>query len=225
MNRLPKAALALAGLLVFAGCNDLPTQQTSAFGDQAVAERPAQPSAMGANAAPAPSGQTIADIAIGAGFTELVGALAYVDSELGTSLIELVADGTDQYTVFAPTNEAFGELYGLLSVVLGTPVTGITDLPAEVVLDVLLYHVVEGRRAANSVVPPRGERTITPVLGETFRVRTNGTIRDGLTGIRETDARVQAAAGLANLSASNGIVHVIDQVIVPPSVVAAITGG
>jgi uncharacterized surface protein with fasciclin (FAS1) repeats len=225
MHRRATPALALAGLLVFAGCTDLPTQQTSAFSDQAVAERPAQASAGAANAAPAPSDQTIADIAIGAGFTELVGALAYVDGELGTNLIELVADGTDQYTVFAPTNAAFQELYGLLSVVLGGPVGGITDLPAEIVLDVLLYHVVEGRRAANSVVPARGERTMTPVLGETFGVRTDATIRDGLTGVRQTDAAIQAAAGLANLSASNGIVHVIDQVIVPPSVVAAITGG
>lgn len=225
MHRFPLPAFALAGLLVFAGCTDLPTQQTSAPADHAVAEWPAQAATAAASAAPAPSDQTIADIAVGAGFTELVGALVYVDAELGTGLLELVADGTDQYTVFAPTNEAFQELYGLLSVVLGGSVGGITDLPAEIVLDVLLYHVVEGRRAANSVVPARGERTITPVLGETFGVRTNATIRDGLTGVRASDATIQAAAGLANLSASNGIVHVIDHVIVPPSVVAAITGG
>jgi hypothetical protein len=97
---------------------------------------------------------------------------------------------------------------------------GITAVPAEVVLDVLLYHVAEGRRAANSVLPRQGVRTITPLLGETFQVRTNGTIRDGLTGVRESDATIVAA----DISASNGIIHVISEVIVPPSIVAALTG-
>ena len=84
--------------------------------------------------------------------------------------------------------------------------------------DVLFYHVAEGRRAANSVLPRNGERKITPLLGETFSVRTNGTIRDGLTGLRD-----DAAIAAPNISASNGIIHVITQVIVPPSVVAALT--
>ena len=169
-------------------------------------------------AAPAPGSDPIAAIAIDAGFSELVGALVYVDEELETELVDLFLNGTDQYTVFAPTNDAFEDLYGLLSVVLDTEIDEITDVPAPVVLDVLLYHVAEGRRAANSVVPLRGERTITPLLGETFDVRTDGTIRDGLTGLRD-----DAAIGPANISASNGVIHVIDQVIVPPSVVAALT--
>jgi uncharacterized surface protein with fasciclin (FAS1) repeats len=76
-------------------------------------------------------------------------------------LVDLFLNGTDQYTVFAPTNEAFENLYEAL-----TEIEGITDLPAELVLDVLLYHVVEGRRAANSVVPPVRSRTITTLLGK-----------------------------------------------------------
>ncbi len=170
-------------------------------------------------AAPAPASPSIAEIAIGGGYDELVSALLYVDEKLDAGLVDLFLNGTDQYTVFAPTDAAFEELYGLLSVVLGTPIDSIDDLPAPVVLDVLQYHVVEGRRAANSVVPPRGERTITPLLGETFDVRSNGTIEDGLTGLRD-DARIVAP----NNSASNGIVHVVDQVLVPPSVVAAVSG-
>jgi uncharacterized surface protein with fasciclin (FAS1) repeats len=168
---------------------------------------------------PAPGSASIAQIAIDAGFTQLVAALQYVDQELDAGLVNLFLNGTDQYTVFAPTDAAFQNLYGLLSQVLGATVDEITDVPAPVVLAVLQYHVAEGRRAANSVVPVRGERTITPLLGETFRVRTNGTIRDGLTGVRPADAAIIAA----NTSARNGIIHVIDQVIVPPSVVAALT--
>ena len=147
-------------------------------------------------------------------------ALAYVDTELDAGLIPLFLEGTDQFTVFAPTNEAFDDLYALLSVVLGAPVTDVTDLPAEVVLDVLFYHVAEGRRGANSVVPKRNVRTITPLLGESFAVRTDLTIEDGLTAL---EVRDDAQIVGADFTASNGIIHAIDQVIVPPSVVAALT--
>jgi uncharacterized surface protein with fasciclin (FAS1) repeats len=137
---------------------------------------------------------------------------------MNTGLIDLFLNGKDQYTVFAPTDGAFEDLYELLSAVLGADISAITDVPASVVKDVLFYHVAEGRRAANSVLPRNGERKITPLLGETFSVRTNGTIRDGLTGLRD-----DAAIAAPNISASNGIIHVITQVIVPPSVVRALT--
>ena len=167
---------------------------------------------------PAPGVDSIASIAVEGEFNELVSALVYVDTELETGVVDLFQNGTDQYTVFAPTDEAFGNLYALLSIVLDAEIAEITDVPAPVVLDVLLYHVTEGRRASNSVVPPRRIRTITPLLGETFAVRTDATIRDGLTGLRDDAAIVQA-----NTSARNGLIHVIDQVIVPPSVVAVLT--
>jgi uncharacterized surface protein with fasciclin (FAS1) repeats len=204
------APLALASALVLGACSD-------SIVEPEVFEAP---EAALAARAPAPGTDAIAAIAINAGFDELVGALVYVDEELDTGLVDLFLDGTDQFTVFAPTNQAFENLYELLSAVLGADIDEITDVPAGVVLDVLLYHVTEGRRAANSVLPPRGVRTIRPLLGETFQVRTNGTIRDGLTGIRPNDAAIVAA----NISASNGIIHVISEVIVPPSIVAALTG-
>jgi uncharacterized surface protein with fasciclin (FAS1) repeats len=153
------------------------------------------------NRAPAPGPDSIAEIAIGAGFTELVGALAYVDEELDAGLVDLFLNGTDQYTVFAPTNEAFEDLYGFLGI------TEISDLPPELVLDVLSYHVTEGRRAANSVVPPRMDRSITTLLGASFSVDRTGTI---------TDLFGQEAEILApNISASNGIIHVVDTVLLP----------
>ncbi|MEJ2205830.1 MAG: fasciclin domain-containing protein [Gemmatimonadota bacterium] len=161
---------------------------------------------------------SIAEIAIGRGFSELVGALSYVDEELNTGLVDLFLNGKDQYTVFAPTNTAFADLYALLRDVVDPGIDGITDVPATIVRDVLLYHVAEGRRGSNSVVPRNGERRIESLLGETFAVRTDGTIRDGLTGLRD-----DAAITGADNSARNGIVHVINQVIVPPSVVAALT--
>ena len=114
--------------------------------------------------------ESIAEIAIGAGFNELVAALSYVDAELDAGLVNLFLNGTDQYTVFAPTDDAFTALYGALGI------DGIQDLPAETVLKVLLYHVTEGRRAANSVVPKNGVRTIETLSGETFNVDNQGMI-------------------------------------------------
>jgi uncharacterized surface protein with fasciclin (FAS1) repeats len=153
------------------------------------------------NRAPAPGSDSIAEIASDAGFTELVGALAYVDDELDAGLVDLFLDGRDQYTVFAPTNEAFEDLYDFLGI------NEISDLPPELVLDVLLYHVTEGRRAANSVVPPRNPRTVTTLLGASFSVDNTGAI---------TDLFGQEAAIVApNISANNGIIHVVDTVLLP----------
>ena len=152
-------------------------------------------------AAPAPGPDSIAEIAIDAGFSELVGALVYVDEELDAGLVDLFLNGTDQYTVFAPTDEAFENLYESLEI------DEISDLPPELVLDVLLYHVTEGRRAANSVVPPIGNRVITTLLGETFMVNRDAVIKD----LFGQEANIVAA----NISASNGIIHVIDTVILP----------
>lgn len=152
------------------------------------------------NRAPAPGNSSIAGIAVNGGFNELVNALVYVDSELNTGLVDLFANGTDQYTVFAPTDQAFQNLYAALNV------SSITELPAPLVRDVLLYHVTEGRRAANSVVPKRGTREITTLLGSQFSVTPTGSIN----AIGNT-----ATITAANISASNGIIHVIDTVLLP----------
>ncbi len=216
MKRIAAPVLGLVGALTLGACTDSATELVSPEFSKAAAQRGSAESSR----APQPGSLSIAEIAIAEGFGELVGALQYVDAELETGLVDLFLNGRDQYTVFAPTDQAFENLYDLLSVVLSAEIDEITDVPAPVVLDVLFYHVTEGRRAANSVVPRsrEGVRTITSLLGETFDVRTDLSIKDGLTGLRE-DARIRDA----DISARNGIIHVIDQVIVPPSVVAAIT--
>lgn len=150
--------------------------------------------------APAPGEDPIALIAIEGGFGELVMALQYVDSELKAGLVDLFLNGTDQYTVFAPTDDAFFKLYEALGI------SGITELPAPLVLEVLLYHVTEGRRAANSVVPQRNYRQIETLLGERFKVNSQGVIKA---------IGSKATIESANISASNGIIHVIDTVLLP----------
>ena len=72
---------------------------------------------------------------------------------------------------------------------------------------VVSYHVTDGRRAANSVVPRNGFRTIETLLpGATFDVDSEGQIF----AVGNT-----ATIALPNVSASNGIIHAIDAVILP----------
>ena len=149
------------------------------------------------------SNMSIAEIALAddGEFDELVSALSYVDAELGTGLVDMFLNGTDQYTVFAPTDAAFEALYDMLQV------NDITEVDAQTVLNVLLYHVTEGRRAANSVVPPVNPRTIETLLeGATFSVDMNGKI-----WAVGNSAMIVAP----NVPASNGIIHVINAVILP----------
>ena len=124
----------------------------------------------------------------------------YVDNELNAGLVNLFLYGKDQYTVFAPTDDAFMGLYKALDI------EDISDLPATLVLDVLLYHVTDGRRAANSVVPKKNMKNIETLLEASFMVDNMGMI----TAIGNT-AKITAA----DISANNGIIHVIDAVILP----------
>jgi uncharacterized surface protein with fasciclin (FAS1) repeats len=144
----------------------------------------------------------IAQVAIAnGGFSQLVDAMMYVDQELNAGLVNLFMNGTDQYTVFAPTDAAFNNLYTALNI------PNIRALPASLVLSVLQYHVTEGRRGSNSVVPRNGSRTITTLLpNATFQVFPN--------------LQIEAVGNTANIiaadiPASNGIIHVIDNVLFP----------
>jgi uncharacterized surface protein with fasciclin (FAS1) repeats len=160
------------------------------------------------NRAPAPSNETIAEIVAGdPDYSLLLGALEYTG-------LTGVFTGGGQHTVFAPDDRAFGALVGAVAPLLDPevlaqegPFAAIDDLLGEgTVANVLLYHVADGRRAANSVVPPKGHRTISTLLGATFSVDTGGAI----TAVGSSGSIVAP-----NISASNGIVHGIDTVLLP----------
>lgn len=155
------------------------------------------------NAAPAPGDYTITELALNDDrFSELVTALLYVDEELDAGLVDLFNSNDDDFTVFAPNNAAFGRLYETLGV------DDITDLDPQLVADVLYYHVTNGRRAANSVVPPnsRNTKSIQTLLEEKFMVNSDGQIIaiGNTAGILDPD-----------ISASNGIIHEINEVLLP----------
>jgi len=161
------------------------------------------------NGSPKKGDDPIAAIAItNADFNELVDALMYVDEELDAGLVNLFLNGKDQFTVFAPTDVAFMNLYAALDPEGTAGIDSVRDLPADLVLNVLLYHVAEGRRAANSVVPKVNSKDIETLLGQSFSVNTSGMI---MAAGNEDPATIL----MANISASNGIIHVIDAVLLP----------
>ncbi len=88
-----------------------------------------------------------------------------------------------------------------------TTIDDIRDLPADLVLAVLQYHVTDGRRASKSVLPKNGMKEISTLLHDaSFYVNSTGMI---------TAIGSKANIVMADVNASNGIVHVIDQVLLP----------
>ena len=134
---------------------------------------------------------TIVDVAVAAGnFTTLVAAVTAAD------LVETLS-GTGPFTVFAPTDEAFAALpAGVLDALL---------LPENKALlaQILTYHVVSGMVMAADVT----DGDVATVEGSKIKLSTMG-------GVTVNGAKVVAA----DVAASNGVIHAIDAVILPPGV-------
>jgi uncharacterized surface protein with fasciclin (FAS1) repeats len=134
---------------------------------------------------------TIVDIAVEDGrFGTLVTALQ------AAGLVETLA-GDGPFTVFAPTDDAFAALPD--GVVAGL----LEDVPA--LTDVLTYHVVSGSVLAKQVV---GLTSATTLQGEDVTVAVN----DGSVMIDGANVIITDIIG------SNGVIHVIDAVILPSAV-------
>jgi uncharacterized surface protein with fasciclin (FAS1) repeats len=148
--------------------------------------------AMSKPAASTKKKHTIVDIALkGKQFTTLVAALKAAD------LVDTLA-GEGPFTVFAPTNAAFAKLPK------GTVANLLKPENKEQLKKVLTYHVVSG--AVPSTQLKNGQKVPT-VEGASISV----SIKGGK--VKVNNARVTAA----NIKASNGIIHVIDTVIMPPA--------
>jgi transforming growth factor-beta-induced protein len=137
-------------------------------------------------------------------FSTLVAALDKAD-------LVGVLEGDGPFTVFAPTNDAFAELLDDLGA------SSLDDLTAEQLTPILLNHVVSGTfrstdlstgyvATANSNGP--GERNIDLFIEVHTGVKVNG-------GVNVTSA---------DIIASNGVIHVIDKVILPTDVVDIAVG-
>jgi len=137
---------------------------------------------------PTPEPQSIVDIAVADGrFETLVAAV-------GAAGLAETLSNEGPFTVFAPTDEAFAKLPE------GTVDALLADIPA--LTDILLYHVVEGAVLAEDVVSREEAQTL---LGENVSIR----VEDGMVYIN--DAQVI----LTDIIAENGVIHVIDTVLLP----------
>lgn len=105
--------------------------------------------------------------------------------------------GEGPFTVFAPSDEAFAALpEGTLDSLLADP---------EALKKVLLYHVVSGKVTADQVV---GLTSADSVEGSPIAIA----VKDGTVYLNDA-----AKVVTADVLASNGVIHVIDQVILPPA--------
>jgi transforming growth factor-beta-induced protein len=119
-----------------------------------------------------------------------------VQAVVKANLVEALS-GTGPFTVFAPTNAAFNALFATLGV------SGISDLSAETLTPILLYHVVSGNVLASQVssgnVPTLKE-------GSSLNVMVNGS------GVKINNASNVVAT---DVQGSNGVIHAIDAVLLP----------
>jgi transforming growth factor-beta-induced protein len=135
---------------------------------------------------------TIVDIAVADGrFTTLVAAVTAAE------LVETLS-GEGPFTVFAPTDDAFAALPA------GTLDSLLLPENKQKLTDILLYHVVSGKVMAADVVTLTSAPT---VLGKDVTI----TVKDGKVFLNDT---VQVI--ITDIEASNGVIHVIDAVLLPP---------
>ena len=134
--------------------------------------------------------QSIADIASGSKQFETLTSL------LGQAELVETLDGKGRFTVFAPTDAAFAKV----------PQSTLDALAAdpEQLKAVLLYHVASGKLTARKVVKRKSIKTLN---GARVKVRVTKK------GVRVNDAKVTKT----DIRASNGVVHVINQVLLPPA--------
>ncbi len=136
-----------------------------------------------------PPANDIVEIAASAGsFSTLVTALQ------AAGLVETL-QGEGPFTVFAPTDEAFAKLPD------GTVSNLLADIPA--LTQILTYHVVPGRVFSGDVVNLASAPT---VQGQEISIET------GMGGVMLNDS---ATVSATDILATNGVIHVIDTVILP----------
>ena len=134
--------------------------------------------------------QNIVDTAVAAGqFKTLAAALG------AAGLVDTVK-GAGPFTVFAPTDAAFAKLLA------GTVENLLKPENKAQLTAILTYHVVPGKVMAAEVVKLKEAKTVN---GKMLQVRVNGS------NVMINDANVTAT----DIAASNGVIHVIDSVVLP----------
>jgi transforming growth factor-beta-induced protein len=116
-----------------------------------------------------------------------------VDALVATDLVGAVADPEAELTVFAPSNEAFEAIADVAA-----------GLTPEELANILLYHVIDARVLSGNL---QGEQTVTTLNGQDITI----TVQSGVVSING-----QATVTSADVDGTNGVIHVIDSVLLPP---------
>jgi uncharacterized surface protein with fasciclin (FAS1) repeats len=152
----------------------------------------ASPASAGHHEEPKADQADIVEVAVATGdFNTLAAALQ------AAGLVETL-QGEGPFTVFAPTDAAFAKLPA------GTVENLLKPENKDQLIAVLTYHVVAGKVTAAEVVELDSAGTVN---GEAINI----SVIDG--GVRIN----QATVTVADVEASNGVIHVIDEVILPPA--------
>lgn len=175
---------------------------TAAVGLAALGLTPVAAKHHGMHKAQAQSGRTVVDLAAGnPDFSTLVTAVKAAD------LVPTLS-GKGPFTVFAPTNAAFAKLPA------GTVETLVQPANKAQLTGILTYHVVPGRYPASRILSlirqGGGSAALTTVQGGTLTARLDGNAVV-LTDAKGGTSRVTAT----DLNGSNGVIHVIDTVVMP----------
>ncbi len=112
-------------------------------------------------------------------------------------------EGKGPFTVFAPTNAAFGKLPA------GTVDTLVKPENKATLTKILTYHVVPGKLEASSLTNGKKLKTVE---GEELTVK----LADGKVWIVDAKGGTSAVT-IANVNQSNGVIHVVDTVLMPAS--------
>lgn len=146
----------------------------------------------------APKTNTIVDVALAANaesgeFSILIAALQAADPVVLQTL-----SGRGQFTVFAPTDAAFAALLSELNLTAEQLLSN-----KALVTQVLLYHVARGNRDSAAVLASSRIRT----LNGAFLYQSGGVLTDA-------NGRTSNIVSV-DIKASNGVIHVIDRVVIP----------
>lgn len=168
-----------------------------------------------------PGGNNIVEIAVAVNemngqFSYLLGAVGcFTDPETGYNPIVDLLTGTDKLTLFAPTDAAFQTLQGVLGVPEEDRAPEVTCQVDEVLqtpgalFTVLAYHLTEGRRFSNSVFNENNSKEIEMLAGGYITSTPSLSLIDGFPQV------INPVPGFININASNGVIHVIDTVMLP----------
>ena len=142
---------------------------------------------------------TIVDVAINNNLSSLVAAVTRAD-------LAITLSGDGPFTVFAPTNAAFQALLDS-----NADWNSLNDIPVETLKSVLLFHVLSGSVASGDLSDTYVNTLSTGPNNEALSLQVE------VTGGVEFNG--DATPVTVDVDASNGIVHVIDKVMLPPNVV------